>query len=41
MEQFRRTYQMLCDRGYTGSVVQLRRVVSRLRPSIREPFLRL
>jgi transposase len=36
-----RIYQMLHDRGYTGSVVQLRRAVARLRPSIREPFLRL
>jgi len=36
-----RIYQMLRDRGYAGSVVQLRRVVARLRPSIREPFLRL
>jgi transposase len=36
-----RIYQMVRDRGYTGSVVQLRRVVSRLRPSIHEPFLRL
>jgi transposase len=36
-----RIYQMLRDRGYAGSVVQLRRAVARLRPSIREPFLRL
>ena len=36
-----RIYQMVRDRGYAGSVVQLRRAVSRLRPSIREPFLRL
>jgi transposase len=36
-----RIYQMARDRGYTGSVVQLRRAVSRLRPQIREPFLRL
>src|SRR5438874_4532364 len=36
-----RIYQMVRDRGYAGSVVQLRRVVARLRPSIREPFLRL
>jgi len=33
-------YQMARDRGYTGSVVQLRRTVARLRPQIREPFLR-
>jgi len=36
-----RIYQMVRDRGYAGSVVQLRRAVARLRPSIREPFLRL
>jgi transposase len=36
-----RIYHMARDRGYTGSVVQLRRAVSRLRPHIREPFLRL
>lgn len=36
-----RIYQMARDRGYRGSVVQLRRAVSRLRPQIREPFLRL
>jgi transposase len=36
-----RIYQMAQDRGYTGSVVQLRRTVARLRPQIREPFLRL
>ena len=36
-----RIYQMLRERGYTGSVVQLRRVVHRLRPRNREPFLRL
>lgn len=36
-----RIYQMVQDRGYTGSVVQLRRAVAGLRPSIREPFLRL
>jgi len=35
-----RVYQMARDRGYTGSVVQLRRTVARLRPQIREPFLR-
>ncbi len=36
-----RIYQMVRDRGYAGSVVQLRRAVAHLRPSIREPFLRL
>src|SRR5690348_13386071 len=36
-----RIYQMARDRGYSGSVVQLRRAVARLRPQIREPFLRL
>src|SRR4051794_34376484 len=36
-----RIYQMARERGYTGSVVQLRRAVGRLRPQIREPFLRL
>jgi transposase len=36
-----RIYQMISDRGYTGSIVQLRRAVGRLRPLIREPFLRL
>jgi transposase len=36
-----RVYQMARDRGYTGSVVQLRRTVAHLRPHIREPFLRL
>ena len=36
-----RIYQMIRDRGYAGSVVQLRRAVAHLRPSIREPFLRL
>src|SRR6266478_9154995 len=36
-----RIYHMVRDRGYTGSVVQLRRTVARLRPQIREPFLRL
>jgi transposase len=36
-----RIYHMARDRGYTGSVVQLRRAISRLRPQIREPFLRL
>ncbi len=36
-----RVYQMTRERGYTGSVVQLRRAVARLRPRFREPFLRL
>ena len=36
-----RIYQMAHQRGYSGSVVQLRRVVARLRPRNREPFLRL
>ena len=36
-----RIYQMIQDRGYTGSVVQLRRAVAQLRPQIRESFLRL
>ena len=36
-----RIHHMIRDRGYSGSVVQLRRAVARLRPQIREPFLRL
>ncbi len=36
-----RIYEMIRDRGYTGSVVMLRRVVARLRPVHREAFLRL
>ena len=32
---------MIRDRGYTGSVIQLRRAVARLRPPPREAFLRL
>lgn len=36
-----RIFQMVRDRGYNGSVVQLRRVVARLRPVRREAFLRL
>jgi len=37
-----RLYQMVRDRGYTGSVVQLRRVVRRLRPLPKaEAYLRL
>ena len=36
-----RIYQMIRERGYAGSVVQLRRLVARLRPARHEPFLRL
>jgi transposase len=36
-----RIYQMIRERGYTGSVVQLRRAVAGLRPPTREAFLRL
>jgi transposase len=36
-----RLYQMILERGYTGSVVQLRRAVAQFRPRAREPFLRL
>ncbi len=36
-----RIFQMVRDRGYTGSIVQLRRVVARLRPVRREAFLQL
>jgi transposase len=36
-----RIFQMVRDRGYPGSIVQLRRVVARLRPVQREAFLRL
>jgi transposase len=36
-----RIYQMIRERGYSGSVMQLRRAVARLRPKIQEPFLRL
>lgn len=36
-----RIYQMVRERGYAGSVVQLRRAVARLRPKSREAFLRL
>lgn len=36
-----RIYEMIRSRGYTGSVVQLRRVVGTLRPTHREAFLRL
>jgi len=34
-----RLYQMLCDRGYRGSAVQLRRVVRTVRPNRVEAFL--
>ena len=36
-----RIYRMLRERGYTGSIAQLRRTVARLRPPVREAFLRL
>lgn len=36
-----RLFQMIRDRGYSGSIVQLRRAVASLRPNFREPFLRL
>jgi transposase len=36
-----RVYQMIAARGYTGSVVQLRRVIANLRPQPKEAFLRL
>lgn len=36
-----RLYEMLRDRGYRGSVVQLRRVLTTLRPAKQEAFLRL
>jgi len=36
-----RLHQMLRDRGYRGSIEQLRRVVARLRPQPQEAFLRL
>ena len=36
-----RLYQMIRDRGYSGSVEQLRRTVARLRPQTQEAFLRL
>ena len=35
-----RLYQMIRDRGYSGSVEQLRRTVARLRPQPQEAFLR-
>ena len=36
-----RIYRMIRDRGYSGSIAQLRRAVSGLRPLGREPFLKL
>jgi transposase len=36
-----RIYQMIRDRGYGGSISQLRRAVASLRPLNREPFLKL
>lgn len=36
-----RIFQMIQARGYSGSVVQLRRAVARMRPQVREPFLQL
>ena len=36
-----RIYQMIRDRGFDGSVVQLRRFIARMRPTPREAFLRL
>ena len=36
-----RVYQMVRDRGYSGSVVQLRRAIAGMRPQVREPFLLL
>ncbi|MBV6434743.1 MAG: hypothetical protein IANPNBLG_05027 [Bryobacteraceae bacterium] len=36
-----RIHAMLRDRGYTGSIVQLRRAVARLRPNKQEPLLQL
>jgi transposase len=36
-----RIYQMIRDRGYSGSITQLRRAVSVLRPMNSEPFLKL
>src|SRR5215470_9858930 len=36
-----RLYEMVKQRGYTGSVIQLRRVVAKLRPVKREAFFRL
>ena len=36
-----RLYQMLRDRGYQGSLRQLRRMIKKVRPATREAFLRL
>lgn len=36
-----RLYEMVKERGYSGSVIQLRRVVAKLRPAKREAFFRL
>jgi transposase len=36
-----RIYQTIHERGYTGSVIQLRRAVALLRPPVQEPFLHL
>ena len=36
-----RLFEMVCQRGYTGSLVQLRRAVRGLRPVAPEPFLKL
>lgn len=36
-----RIYHMIRDRGYTGSIVQLRRFVAEVRPAHREAFLSL
>ena len=36
-----RLFQMIRERGYSGSIVQLRRIVSSLRPNVREAYLRL
>jgi transposase len=36
-----RIYQMIRDRGYTGGIAQVRRLVCRLRPRIQEAFVRL
>ena len=36
-----RIYPMIQDRGYAGSIVQLRRTVAHLRPQKHEPFLQL
>lgn len=36
-----RIHQMIRDRGFEGSIVQLRRFIARIRPAPREAFLRL